>query len=150
MIEIFYYIGLICLASCIEEVINIKRLKRTNKFTNETLNNGAEGIVSGEGNELSERLSPVANIYKKASKKISNTRLIIGLICFIWNVVGVFITQQSTFFIVLLLITIISPSIIRMTTRDERQQIILSYITNIVSLILVSAITYNHFFRNIL
>jgi hypothetical protein len=149
MIEIFYYIGFICLASCIEEVVNIKRLKRTNKFTNETLNDGAEGIMSGDGNELSERLSSVADIYKKASKKISNARLIVGIICFLWNVVGIFITQQYTFFIVLLLITIISPSIIRMTTRDERQQIILSYITNIASLIIVFTVIYNYFFKNI-
>jgi hypothetical protein len=150
MIEIFYYIGLLCLASCLEEVINIKRLKRTNKFANETLNDGAEGIMSGEGKELSERLSSVGDVYKKASKKISNARLIIGFVCLLWNVVGIFITEQRMFFIVLLIITLVSPYVIRMTTKDEKQQVILSYMTNIASLILVSAVIYNHFFKNVL
>lgn len=150
MIEIFYYIGLICFASCIEEVVNIKRLKRTNKFTNETLNDGAEGVMSGEGKELSERLSSVGDVYKKASKKISNSRFIIGIICLLWNMLGVFITEQKTFFLVLLFITFFSPALIRITTKDERQQIILSYITNVASLILVSAIIYNHFFKFII
>lgn len=149
MIEIFYYIGLICLASCIEDVINIKRLKKNNQFTNETLNDGAEGIMSGEGKVLSERLSSVGDVYKKVSKKISRTRIIVGIICLLWNVIGIFITEQVTFFVVLLLITLLSPFFIRMNTKDERQQIILSYITNIASLIIVSAIIYNHFIKNI-
>jgi hypothetical protein len=149
MIEVFYYIGLICLASCIEEVINVKRLKRNNKFANETIEDGSDKINSIQEKEFSENIKSVGDIYKKASKKISPIRTIVGLITLFWNIAGIFITEQKLFFIVLLLITFLSPYLIRMTTKDEKQQIILSYITSIATLILVSAIAYNHFFNNI-
>lgn len=149
MIEIFYYIGLFCVASCIEEVVNTNRLKRTNKFANETIEDGADKINSIQGKEFSENMKSVGDIYKKASKKISPIRIIVGFITLAWNLFGIFITEQKLFFIVLLFITFSAPYFIRISTKNERQQIILSYITNIASLILVSAIAYNHFFKNI-
>lgn len=154
MIEIFYYIGLFCVASCIEEVVNTNRLKRTNKFANETIEDGEKKINElksriGTYTTLDKELSSVSDIYKKAKKKINPIRAIVGFITLFWNIVGIFITEQKLFFVVLLFITFSAPYFIRISTKNERQQIILSYITNIASLILVSAIAYNHFFKNI-
>ena len=54
------------------------------------------------------------------------------------------------FFIVLLLISLFSPYFIRLATKDDRQQIILGYITSIIAFLFVLVITYNHFFKGIM
>ena len=97
MIEIFYYIGLFCLLSCIEEVVNIKRLKRVNDLSNEIIDSGSEKIdeltskIGVETIDVSQELSSTKDMYKKAMKKTNPIRTIIGLIAFIWNIAGVFI-----------------------------------------------------------
>ena len=153
MIEIFYYVGIFCLASCIEEVVNIKRLKKSNDFANETINETNNKIDEIKGKidtaemiDVSKEISSAGDIYKKSLKKTNPLRLIVGLITMIWNIVGVFISEQRISFIVLLLITFFSPYLIRSITKDEKQQIILNYITSVVSLIFVGIMLYRHFF----
>ena len=142
MIDIFYYIGIIYI---LMQTRVFFKTDKSMKEMNDTLDYLDKAKVSARNGEGVNR----KEVLDRYNKKF-NIKAFIGICTLIWNVVGIFITEQRMFFIVLLIITLVSPYVIRMTTKDEKQQVILSYMTNIASLILVSAINYNHFFKNIL
>ncbi len=139
MVNIFYYIGFICLASCLEEIFNNKRRKEYNVKLKDAYDTTIESTALYGVSKV-----PIKNIL---SKTAGGLRWLVGFITLGWNITGIVISEQRHFFILLFCISLIP---ITLFIKDEKKQIQIMLFDSVVSLVLVSVILYNYFFNNVL
>ena len=142
MIEVFYYIGLFCLAICIKDLFYFKEIKEDNKKQKEALNEGFEAGLNLDMESAKKAVS-------KEIKKMKPLNFICFLIINFWIITGIIISQQKILFILLLCVIHVSSNIVTFIIKDENKRVFCSYIDNIICFLLVSVIIYNHFFSGV-